>query len=296
MKLDPKFVVNIKNSNQVNRETWLNELPERIHRLAKKWNFTFLEIGKNLSYNFIALVKYQDEIAILKISPVANRITKEVTWYQLFSDSYVPKIFEQDVNEFAVLMEKIEPGISLKNLVKQDDEAATKIICQCIRHLQEKKHHSTLFKHIAEFENEYHLLDGKISPAQLSKAKSLFYDLTSDRQNDVVLHGDLHHDNILSSDSHWKIIDPHAYIGDPVFEIGPMIFNPLDAFPNNKSLKEIIELRMNILKNELPFDSQRIKAWAFCRTILAAAWFYEDSNTVPQNLLDIATTIDKLTL
>ena len=58
------------------------------------------------------------------------------------------------------------------------------------------------------------------------RVESIFNELCADCSNDIILHGDLHHDNILQSDTSWSVIDPHGYIGDPCAEVGPMIFNP----------------------------------------------------------------------
>src|SRR5262245_10315386 len=43
----------------------------------------------------------------------------------------------------------------------------------------------------------------------------------------VVLHGDLHHDNILrAAHEPWLAIDPHGILGDPGYDVGALLFNP----------------------------------------------------------------------
>lgn len=121
----------------------------------------------------------------------------------------------------------------------------------------------------------------------------MFHELIRDRTQDVLLHGDLHHGNILSNGTTWKIIDPHGYVGDPAFEAGAMIYNPCDCFPKERSISQIVERRLKILAEELPFDGKRIKAWAYCRTLLSIAWTFEDHEILPEFEIEIVSAIDQ---
>jgi streptomycin 6-kinase len=44
----------------------------------------------------------------------------------------------------------------------------------------------------------------------------------------VLMHGDFHHFNILSSERGWLIIDPKGVIGPACYEVGPLLINPWD--------------------------------------------------------------------
>jgi len=83
-------------------------------------------------------------------------------------------------------------------------------------------------------------------------------------------------------------------MGDPAAEVGAMIRNPFDCFPANQPLQKIITRRLHILRDELPFDAQKIKAWAFCMTVLSAAWKVgEQSSTVVREAA-IASAINQV--
>src|SRR5690606_4671155 len=43
------------------------------------------------------------------------------------------------------------------------------------------------------------------------------------------LHGDLHHDNILSSARGWLVIDPKGVLGDPAYDLANVFINPVKA-------------------------------------------------------------------
>lgn len=270
------FTDNIKEIYPETGHQWLQNLPSQIMKLAKKWEFELTQVLPQLSYSFVASVKYQRQSAIIKIAPPEQSLAKECLCLSSFQKDS-PAIFHFDEKVNAILMEYIYPGEPLKNLVKagRDDEA-TKIICDVIRELRFQnvpKQHP--FKHLSELTKDLTILTGHVDEKLLNKAIYLFQELTVDRSADIMLHGDLHHDNILSSGHSWKIIDPHGYIGDPTAEVGTMIRNPYNCFPNDKPLEKILERRLSILKNELPYDYERIKAWCYCISVLSAAWTFE---------------------
>lgn len=295
MQLNSHFISNIHDIYGLAGDSWIKELPNIIQQLAGKWDFHFLHPMPYLSYNFAGLVRLNktNETAVIKMAPKeGSHITAEIQWLKCF-EKCVPKIYEFDEAMNAFLMEHLTPGQTLKNLVVSgDDDGATKIICQIIRELHAKKHTSMPFKHLSELPYTLSLLKGQFDARLLSKAESLFHDLTCDRTGDDVLHGDLHHDNILSSHTGWKAIDPHGYVGDPAFEAGPMIYNPLDCFPKDRPLAQIIERRLHIMANELPYDAQRIKAWAFCMTVLSMSWTVEGHGKIDQHQTEVASAID----
>ena len=296
MLFNPKFISNIHEIYGSKGENWLNKLDNLIEQLSIKWRFKFLKPFSDLTYNFVGLIELDsnNELAVIKISPEGGNINSEIKWLNSL-DKGVPKVYFNSEESHAFVMEYLRPGIPLKSLVQSGkDDEATRIICEIIRDLQTHQHPESQFQHISEFINSLSILDGKFNPKLLSQAKSLFHELTIDRNQDIVLHGDLHHDNILSCETGWKAIDPHGYLGDPAFEVGAMIRNPMDSFPTDHSLSSIVERRLKILADELPFDPQKIKYWAFCMTVLSAAWTLEGHGKVTELEAEIASAINKV--
>jgi streptomycin 6-kinase len=93
----------------------------------------------------------------------------------------------------------------------------------------------------------------------------------------MLLHGDLHNDNILSyGDNRWIAIDPKGVIGDPVYEVGAAIYNPMPETAAPNAAKQIIQARIDVCAETLGFDRQRILDWAFVQVVLRACWALED--------------------
>ena len=115
----------------------------------------------------------------------------------------------------------------------------------------------------------------------LTKAKHLRDKLLSTTTKEVLLHGDLHHDNILKNRDSWLVIDPKGFIGEPAFEPAAYLCNPIPELLQENQPPEIIENRINICSTELGIDSRRITDWLYAKSILCWAWSLED-NLAPE--------------
>jgi len=298
MQLNMAFISNIHDIYGEAGSLWLQDLPLRLKHLSAVWNFHHLRPMPSLTYNYVGLVRMNstNQTAIIKMAPYGANIVSEMRWLSCM-EGISPKIYAFDEGLNAFLMESLEPGHSLKSyLQKGDDDSATKIICQTIRNLQPQKQTDFKFRHLSELSEAFSLLKGAFDQKLLSKAEGLFKDLTADRSSDVILHGDLHHDNIILSNHEWKVIDPHGYRGDPVAEVGPMVRNFFEFLPQKQPLPEIVARRLHIIADELPFDAQKVKAWALCQTILSAAWTFEQQGKVEEFDIAVASAIDETKL
>ena len=93
----------------------------------------------------------------------------------------------------------------------------------------------------------------------------------------MLLHGDLHHDNILKNGDEWLIIDPKGFIGDPAFEAAAYLCNPIPELLQETNAKQMIANRIQICSAELGIDAQRITDWLYAKSVLCWAWSLEDN-------------------
>lgn len=293
MQLKSSFIKNILACYSQEGEIWLENLDKHLESLAFEWNFKFLHPVPDLSYNFVAVVQLQTGPAILKTGPSAARLMVEAEWLKAHKNR-APAIVHLSQEKNAFLMEKLEPGRSLKYLVKEGrDEEATAILAQVILDLQScDVLHQADYQPIADHLASFSFLQGHLDAKILEQAKAIYRDLCLDSSNNIILHGDLHHDNILQKGASWYVIDPQGYIGDPCAEIGPLIYNLWDSFPKSSAIKNIIERRLAILNEILPFGLERIKAWAFCLALRSAAWDVEGFGSPDAQTIEIAKIIN----
>ncbi|HRE31362.1 MAG TPA: aminoglycoside phosphotransferase family protein, partial [Candidatus Berkiella sp.] len=115
----------------------------------------------------------------------------------------------------------------------------------------------------------------------LSEAQQLSEQLIATQTKTVLLHGDLHHDNILSGKNNtWFAIDPKGIIGDPAYEVGALIRNPIPQLLQQSDVKAIMRQRIAGLASILKLDPDRVIQWAFVQAVLAACWSIEENDKV----------------
>ena len=99
----------------------------------------------------------------------------------------------------------------------------------------------------------------------------------------VPLHGDLHHDNILSSDRGWLAIDPKGILGDPAYETANVFLNPQRA-TNIAADPRRIAARADILSGRLGYPRKRLLGWAAAHAALSACWDLAEGKTITAQL------------
>lgn len=181
----------------------------------------------------------------------------------------------------ALLLERLVPGRPVRALTDSGSDAqATRIFCQTAKQLHTAKGTLTGFKTLAElasgFDSYRKRGDQTLSITEVNQAQDVFLSLLSSQAAPVLLHGDLHHDNILSDDVRgWVAIDPKGVIGEPAYEAGAWLRNPMGQY----SARDIIEKRVAIMVEELGWNQQRIVAWGYAQAILSAIWSVEDKGS-----------------
>jgi len=109
----------------------------------------------------------------------------------------------------------------------------------------------------------------------------------------VVLHGDLHHFNVLEHEGEWLAIDPHGYIGPPIFEVGAMMKNPWPDILNTDDMPALMTRRINLLANELAWSATAVAQSAFVYSVISLLWDME-TNDMPGIFTPVARCLHKL--
>jgi streptomycin 6-kinase len=118
---------------------------------------------------------------------------------------------------------------------------------------------------------------GPLPGRLVQKAERLFRTLEASAARRRLLHGDLHHENVLSDTTHgWVAVDPKGVIGDPAYEAARLQQNPIPGFLSMERPERVARRRVDILSGVLPADRARLLAWAFFDAMLAACWSVEE--------------------
>lgn len=115
--------------------------------------------------------------------------------------------------------------------------------------------------------------------------------LLAEPRDHVVLHGDLHHDNVLDFEPHgWRAIDPHGLIGERGFDFANIFTNPDLSDPDQPVATEPgrFAQRLDVIAEAAGLDRRRLLQWILAWTGLSAAWFLEDGDPLARIDLQIA--------
>jgi len=128
----------------------------------------------------------------------------------------------------ALLLERAVPGITLKSLFPDNDDAAVAHAVTVMKRLHAVPvSNLTSFACVQDWLKALDKAHPALSRTHISKARELAQYLVATQNRPVLLHGDLHHENILSS-SHdgWLAIDPKGVVGESAYEVGAFVRGP----------------------------------------------------------------------
>lgn len=120
--------------------------------------------------------------------------------------------------------------------------------------------------------------------------------LLDDPQDTTVLHGDVHHDNVLDfGERGWLVIDPKRLHGERAFDYANIFCNPdlSDPEPPVAIVPGCFERRLDIIVARSGLDRRRLLRWIVAWCGLSAAWYMGDGDDAAIDL-DIASQAQAL--
>lgn len=279
IQLPDQWIQNIEHVHKEEGKRWLKRLPERIRECEKRWQLKVMDPFE-LSYNFVAPAKGTDgNEYVLKLGFPDEDFKTSVKALSLFKGNGMVQVIDGDPNEGMILMERITPGTPLALL--EDDMEATQIAADLMRRLWKPASKTCDLpttkkreKSLADLYRNYPDGIGPINGQTLEEALNVFKSMNQIMENPYLLHGDLHHYNMLKAgEEQWIAIDPKGLIGDREYDVIQFLLNQLPE--NHKTLT--IRKRIEIFSERLNLDSQKIALWGFAHSVLATAWTVQEN-------------------
>jgi streptomycin 6-kinase len=291
---------------------WLATLPGLVSACCTRWSLELDQPFENLSYNVVLPGRISpagisrglfDGIAhttqiVLKLGVPCRELATESAALALFQGVGAVRLLDHDSLGGALLLERVTPGTPLHNLQRNNgdkedniskcDAEATRIAAALMRRLwrQPPENHpfpslETWFEAFKRLRTRFGGDTGPFPSKLITEAEEVFADLSASSPRSVILHGDLHHENILYSEKgEWLAIDPKGICGDPGYEIGSFMLNQLPEAKPGATINlpmEILSRRLSIFSEELGIGIGRLARWAFCHAVLSALWDFEES-------------------
>ncbi len=235
-------------------------------RLAARWGLRGLA---PLARGGTGAALFANDRVVLKLALPGQAVRAEADALAGFDGDGTARLLDHDAAEGALLIERLSPGTPLTTL---PDDAATRIAGLLMARLRRPVPQGALLAD-AHGWGRILLRTGPALPrADLHRAAALFRDLAAAAPAPVLLHGDLHHGNILADGRGWRAIDPHGARGDPAFEAACLLRNP----PGAAAVARNAARRTAILAETAGLDPQRIAGWGYAGAVVAACWALED--------------------
>ncbi len=281
MNLPQEFIRTIENGYGEDGKRFIRNLPRLVDVCSQRWGLTNVRPVPNLSYNFVAFAKRKDDKVALKIGVPNRELTSEMAALRLFDGKGACRLMDCDEEKGFLLLERLQPGVMLSTL--EDDEEATHIAADVMLKIWRPGRDTSIETSASKFIQLSDWFDGlkrlrvmfnsgtgPLNSKLVERVEQLVKDFFAENHKPVLMHGDFHHSNILSSERGWLVIDPKGVIGPAGYEMGPLLMNPWGDLLNGSNYRLITERRIDILHERLGFERERIRGWGSAHAVLSA--------------------------
>jgi streptomycin 6-kinase len=182
----------------------------------------------------------------------------------------------------AVLLERVRGPLSLASMSRGgEDETACRVLCEMVARLQAPRNGprpNVLIPLETWFASLWPTAERLGGIYALSAAVAR--ELLASQEPPVVLHGDIHHDNVLDGGPRgWRAIDPKGLWGDRGYDYANLICNP-DA----ETALANFESRVKIVSRLSRLPRGRVLRWLLAYVGLSASWTLSDGGDTSQTL------------
>lgn len=277
---------------------WLLGLPTRVEAAAQRWG---LRLGPVIGTGYSAL--YRATLAdgtpvLLKASfPARREVLRERAVLAAAAGRGMIRRYEHDDDQGLLVFQHARPGRPLTELAATDDEAATSVAAEVMARvwtLPIDPGLPSVTEMITDLMYYQRLVGaaGPVPPAMFDRAQRLFAALWSTSPETVLLHGDLHHGNIVTDGDDWLCIDPKGYVGERAFEPGALLINPMETVLTHEDLGALLDARIALLAEKLDLSTDRLVGWTYVRAVMAEVWNVLDDGKIHGGPLRVAKALE----
>jgi streptomycin 6-kinase len=209
--------------------------------------------------------------AVLKVSSAGSGSEHEHLVLRRWGGAGAVRLLRADPHQRAVLLERLH-RVHLSTL---PDARACEVVADLYSrlHVPALPQLGSLAGQLEQWTAELRQLprNAPIPHRLVEQAVTSARDLTGDATAaEVVLHGDLHYDNVLAADREpWLAISPDPRNGDPHFELAPMLWHRWDDLSGH--IRDGVRRRFYTLVDAAGLDEDRARAWTLLRVVHAAS-------------------------
>lgn len=261
----------------------MSDIPYNLERFIEKWSLSKVNLLSNDTANLVfACHSFAYGEAVLKIGcHTAKEFDLEYKALSTYSGRGFCRVYEVDLLNKAMLLEWVKPGDTLRKEASLEQRLNVFVRLYRDLHLVAKSNgfYPTYLDWVKKIRDYMHQrYDFKGLSLHMDKAYVLCCDLTKKYDGNMLLHGDLHHGNILKTNDGYCIIDPKGVVGDKIFDLPRFILNEFDEDISDASHDKIQKI-ISFLSEKLGIPEPVIKQCVYIETAMANCWNVESGAT-----------------
>lgn len=284
---------------------WLAGLPRVVERLRERWSLRLGAPFHGGSCSWVAPVRLPGgRSAVLKVTWPHREAMGEAEGLRLWAGHGTVLLYREDRESLAVLVERCEPGTTLAESEQLSADKRLLIGAQLLYELWSvPPPRETGLERLDRVTAEWaDLVEARMQrfapdfdPGLVSLGARLLRELPRSAPREAIVHGDFNPGNILSAQRKpWLVIDAKPMIGDPGYDVWPLISQIDDPFAHDDAQRVLTE-RMSLVAGMVGEDVRRLAAWALAREVEAALWLLAHPDTqFPVGSMDRAHAFAKL--
>lgn len=246
---------------------WLDALPELIREVAADWSLTLGAPFLDTHVSFTAPVRCADGTsAVLKVQYPHRECAHEAEALRRWDGDGAVRLLRHDAQRHALLLERCVPG---EHLATVDGVAALDVLIELVPRLWVPA--GSPFDLLADEAALWaeHLGDAArtvgLAPDLVDIAIGWLRELGPTQSESVLLHQDLHGDNVLAATREpWLVIDPKPLVGERAFSVAPIV----RSIELGRAHADVL-YRLDRLCADLDLDRDRARGWTIAQTV---AW------------------------
>jgi streptomycin 6-kinase len=269
---------------------WIAGFPEYLAALFDRWQLTFEAVAPpGWPTNLVYFVRQQQRPLVLKVCLPHREAETEQRYLEVIQGPQVASLIDSAAG-CAILLERVLPGTPLRDSIADSAMIAEALTLHQLLPTQGVKlagfptYHSWLENAFAQYKSRDDVEQNFIRYVDLSQ--KLFARISGE---DCLLHGDLHHDNILRGATGWLAIDPKGVIGPAVMECGRFFHNfmrdEVGAELTRENCRAKLAERFRLGVEVLPYTFRELIEVTFIDLTLAVTWQLNSNQASPDGLL-----------
>lgn len=279
---------------------WVQQLPDVLTYWCERWGVTISDDMPVLAMNLVFFGETAEHgPVVIKTSPPHREVAAEIDALRSHNDPAIVNVIHAEPDVSIMMQRRVMPGTTLKAAIdagELSEREAVDIGASLMqRYWIEPPPDVPLiglkswFKALYAYRASYSNGGGPIPHRHVELAVRQADELLETPRDEVTLHGDLHHYNVLRDLEHgWTLIDPKGLVGERGYDIGTWLLNPI-YFDRRPDVPEMTEYRLNRFSELLGIERRRLWQWAMAHAVLSDCWNLEGVGTADAHLHAHAT-------